>query len=539
MSFSSIEHRMSTASISEPSASLRENSASWLLRLDEWAARTGDKLNPILIKETRQALKSRQFVVTFSVLLVAAFAWTVIGSLMLMPQIYTSPSAPRLLIGYYFVLAVPMLLIVPLAAYRSLEAEIDDGTLELLSITSLSAWQIVMGKLASASLQMMLYLITLFPCVAYAYTLRGIDLPTVGLIMTMLIASGLLLTVVALSFAPLARGRTGRISTLLVVLMVLLLCEYLVGAGAVALILYGNPLNAGWTSFLLVGSLLTAICFSHLLLTTTAAQLTPESENRSSGIRWSILVLTATLIGLATFTMEWNPGDSQEGLILWFPVAMILAGVWTGAGAMMAAESSSLTPRIQRELPGNFLSRLTLTFLTPGPATGLVFASLGSILVAAVLLAAAYRAESVVGTPMPGGAMTSLYHLVIAYTSYLVIFLFCVRWIVALVRINNNPRVEIGLAAFIVVAVLAALVPYAIGLHLNDYRQYDYSAWQITNWVWTIGMIIDRSVSDLLIGALGICGLIALLLSIATVGRRSLAIKTATPEAVLAAREKK
>lgn len=206
---------------------------------------------------------------------------------------------------------------------------------------------------------------------------------------------------------------------------------------------------------------------------------------------------------------------------------------------MMAAESSSLTPRIQRELPGNFLSRLTLTFLTPGPATGLVFASLGSILVAALLLAAAYRAESIVGTPMPGGAVTTLYHLVIAYTSYLVIFLFCVRWIVALVRINNNPRVEIGLAAFIVVAVLAALIPYAIGLHLNDYRQYDYSAWQITNWAWTIGMIVDRSVSDLLIGALGVCGLIALLLSIATVGRRSLAIKTATPEAVLAAREKK
>ncbi|MEO9934994.1 ABC transporter permease [Rhodopirellula bahusiensis] len=530
---------MSTASLPEPSVSARENVASWLLRLDEWAERTGDKLNPILIKETRQALKSRQFVVTFSVLLIAAFAWTVIGSLMLMPQIYTSPSAPRLLIGYYFVLAVPMLLIVPLAAYRSLEAEIDDGTLELLSITSLSAWQIVMGKLASASLQMMLYLITLFPCVAYAYTLRGIDLPTVGLIMAMLIASGLLLTVVALSFAPLARGRTGRISTLLVVLMVLMLCEYLVGAAAVALILYGNPLAAGWTTFIFVASLLTAICLSHLLLTTTAAQLTPESENRSSGIRWSILVLTATLIGLATFAMEWNPGDDQEGLILWFPVGLILAGVWTGAGAMMAAESSSLTPRIQRELPGNFLSRLTLTFLTPGPATGLVFASLGSILVASVLMLAAYRAESIVGMRLPAGAYNSLFQLVVAYTSYLVIFLFCVRWIVALVRINNNPRVEIGLAAFIVVAVLASLIPYSIGLHMNDYRQYNYSAWQITNWVWTIGMIMDRSVSDLLIGALGTCGLIAILFSIATVGERSLAIKTATPEAVLAAREKK
>ncbi|MEP6168190.1 MAG: ABC transporter permease, partial [Rhodopirellula bahusiensis] len=237
--------------------------------------------------------------------------------------------------------------------------------------------------------------------------------------------------------------------------------------------------------------------------------------------------------------MEWNPGDDQEGLILWFPVGLILAGVWTGAGAMMAAESSSLTPRIQRELPGNFLSRLTLTFLTPGPATGLVFASLGSILVASVLMLAAYRAESIVGMRLPAGAYNSLFQLVVAYTSYLVIFLFCVRWIVALVRINNNPRVEIGLAAFIVVAVLASLIPYSIGLHMNDYRQYNYSAWQITNWVWTIGMIMDRSVSDLLIGALGTCGLIAILFSIATVGERSLAIKTATPEAVLAAREKK
>ena len=75
-----------------------------------------------------------------------------------------------MMLGYYFVLALPMLLVVPLAAYRSLECEIDDGTLELLSITSLSPWQIVLGKLASAMLQMMLYFVVLFPCIAYAYT---------------------------------------------------------------------------------------------------------------------------------------------------------------------------------------------------------------------------------------------------------------------------------------------------------------------------------------------------------------------------------
>ncbi len=148
--------------------------------------------------------------ITFSVLLFAALAWTIVGSLSMMPQIYTTPSAPRMLIGYYLVLALPMLLVVPLAAYRSLEGEIDDGTLELLSITTLTPWQIVLGKLASAMLQMVLYFVALFPCVAYAYTLRGVDLPTTMLMMAALVVAGVLLTIVALFFAPLTRSRTGR-----------------------------------------------------------------------------------------------------------------------------------------------------------------------------------------------------------------------------------------------------------------------------------------------------------------------------------------
>ncbi len=214
---------MTTIATDTPSAA---SAPTWLDRLDEWCERIGDGLNPILVKETRQALKSRQFVITFSVLLVAALAWTIIGSLSMMPQIYTSPSAQRMLVGYYLVLALPMLIVVPLAAYRSLEGEIDDGTLELLSITVLSPWQIVLGKLASAMLQMLLYFVALFPCVAYAYTLRGVDLPTTMLMMGILLVSAVLLTIVALFFAPLARTRTGRITTLLAVMGILLAAEW-------------------------------------------------------------------------------------------------------------------------------------------------------------------------------------------------------------------------------------------------------------------------------------------------------------------------
>lgn len=508
----------------------------WIERIDDWAERIGDAVNPILIKETRQALKSRQFVLTFSVLLVAALGWTVAGSLSLMPLIYTTPSAPRMLIGYYIVLAIPMLLVVPLAAYRSLEAEIDDGTLELLSITALSPWQIVLGKLASASLQMMLYLVALFPCVAYAYTLRGVDLPTICLMMVVLITAASALTIVALAFAPLARGRSGRTTTLIVVLMVLMMAEYVVGSGVVFTIIYGNPLTVGWTVFLLITAVLLTISIGHLLLTATAAQLTPESENRSSGIRWSILTLTILIFACNVFAIEWIREDRDQALLVFFPSLIFLAGLWTFSGALMTAESAVVTPRIQRELPGNFLSRLLLLYFTPGPATGLVFAYLGILLLMAASLAGSERMRSL-GSVIRPSDFAMLQTLILAYASYLIVLLLCVRGVVAIVRIRNHPRVEIGLAALIAVAVLSALVPYSIGLHANDYRPFEYSAWQTTNWVWTIGRILDNQPPKWVFEISVFAMVVATLIAIASVGRRALAMRTATPDAVLAERK--
>ncbi len=462
----------------------------WWSRIDDWCERLGDSLNPIVVKETRQALKSRQFVMTFSVLLFAALGWTIVGSLMMMPQIYTSPSAPRLLIGYYVVLAIPLLLVVPLAAYRSLEGEIDDGTLELLSITTLSPWQIVLGKLASASLQMVLYFVALVPCVAYAYTLRGVDLPMTLLMIGTLVAAALLLTVIALFFAPLARTRTGRIATLLAVMLILLAAEYGIGAMVISMIMWGNPLPTSWTVYFIVSTLVIGTALGHLLLTATAAQLTPESENRSTSLRLSLLALVAASIGVAAYGMQ-TMGNDSPGPYLVFMLS--IPALWTLSSSLMVAESSIMTPRIRRELPSSFLARLSLTWVTPGPGTGLVFSTVGAVVLAGLAIAGVDYLVTQQGPRGFGGQVRQLMtQWSILYAAYLVGFLVVVRWIVAVVRIHNNPRVEIGIATMIAVAVVFALVPYSIGLHINDYRTFDYSRWQITNWAWTMSEVAER-----------------------------------------------
>ncbi|QDV64318.1 ABC transporter permease [Crateriforma conspicua] len=501
----------------------------WLRKIDDWCLRIGDWINPILVKETRQALKSRQFLVTFSLLLIAALGWTIVGSMMRMPQIYTTPTASFMLVGYYVVLAVPMLLVVPLAAYRSLEAELDDGTLELLSISTLSPWQIVLGKLASGTLQMTLYFVALLPCFAFAYTLRGIDLPTLLLVMAFLFLCGLLLTTAALTFAPQSRSRNARVVTLLLVLSMLLLGEYVIGAACITMIWFGIPFPTTLIVFAVVSALLLSFAIGNLLVTTTAMMLTPESENRSTRLRLSLLLLTVIAIGLNVFGVQ---VFAEEGLVLAFPTAIFLTILWLVSGSMMAAESPAMTPRIRRELPETFAGRAVGTFLTPGPAAGLIFGVVGlvSVLVVSLEVLRLYRNQP--NSTMPSGFFDQATNFVTMLGAYAVIFLVATRWLVAFVRRFHHVRVEFGIAAFIVVAVFAAVIPYSIGLYLADGRDFRYSTWQISNWAWTLSLDVNQVpvwVPFLLTGT-AVIGLLSSLLISSTI---TLPRKTLVPKRVI------
>ena len=100
-----------------------------------------------------------------------------------------------------------MLLIVPFSAYRSLAGEREDGTYELLSITTLSARQIVTGKLGSAVLQMLVYYSALSPCIAFTYLLRGVDIVTILLVLFYTFLASVLLSAVGLMVATVSRAR--------------------------------------------------------------------------------------------------------------------------------------------------------------------------------------------------------------------------------------------------------------------------------------------------------------------------------------------
>jgi hypothetical protein len=69
-------------------------------RLDRWTEWCGERINPILIKEARQALKSHHFITTFMLLLIAAWGWSFLAILSGMPEITTSGICWSVTSGY-------------------------------------------------------------------------------------------------------------------------------------------------------------------------------------------------------------------------------------------------------------------------------------------------------------------------------------------------------------------------------------------------------------------------------------------------------
>ncbi|MCA9140018.1 MAG: hypothetical protein KDB00_24765, partial [Planctomycetales bacterium] len=112
-------------------------------------------------------------------------------------------------------------------------------------------------------------------------------------------------------------------------------------------------------------------------------------------------------------------------------------------------------------------------------------------------------------------------------------FLVLVRMIVFAVRLRNDPRVEIGLAALAVVAVMAALIPYSMQLHFNDYQPLDYDAtWQVTNWAFTMTTALQRRLPPGLIDRVVGAAICLALISFFTAWQTTRPRRIATPKRV-------
>jgi hypothetical protein len=341
--------------------------------------RLGDRFNPIVVKEVRQALKSRQFVLTFLLLLLAAWAGSIFGVSYLGESIDYGSSALMFYAGFLFALCAATLVIVPFSTFRSIVEERTETTLELLQITGLSPVQIVRGKTMSAMVQVLVYYCAIAPFIAFTALLPGFDVVQVTFSLVMLFITALCFSLVALAIGSQARNTTFQsLSALFVIAMafggMMTFFSFMTTAGNV--IRFDEP-DTWWALALVV---FLGLSTGYVCEQGAVAQLTFDSDNRSTGIRLAVgAQWLFCWIGLLTFLIVRQRPRNFDALT---PILTLTATYITVAGLLFVSAPDSLSRRVSRGLPRSRALRVLSAPFLPGGARGLLYAIMSLLLLA-------------------------------------------------------------------------------------------------------------------------------------------------------------
>ncbi len=462
--------------------------ASWdafearLMRLSDW-------LNPILVKETRQAVRSRSFLLTFLLVLVACWVVTISGVALIGPSIYYAAGGGELFRAYFAVLTMPMLVVVPFAAFRSLVAEREDNTYDVVSITTLRPRQIIAGKLASAVVQMIVYFSAVAPCLAFTYLLRGIDAPTIALLLVYTFLVSLALSMGGLLLATLAQQRYGQLTSSVGFVAVLLVTFGQAQAVATLTVRSGYAIVGSrefWISqFFLAAAYATSLALAYFA---AAAAITFASENRSTPLRILMLFQQATIVGWAAYL--WIDGDYSSAVVA--AMMIFFCCYWFLMGSMLDGERAELSRRAMRRLPQSLLGRVFFTWLNPGPSSGYVFAVANlTAMLALAVVAAVISERSALVSGSGTGSQQMIHQLVIAW-GYAVAYLGLGRLVVKLVRKVSEVTIFASVLLHALLLLAGSGIPTTIQWMSLALQNELYSYLQVTNPIWTLAYLFGN-----------------------------------------------
>lgn len=332
-----------------------------------------DWLNPIVVKELRQAVQSRFVVVALMVLLSIQLAALAIYLLASGDVLLNFDAGRQVFLVLFAILLGVGMLFVPLYSALRLAAERSDTNVDLLFITTIKPRRIIAGKLLAAVVLTILIFSACLPFMAFTYFLRGIDLPSIFVALALGFAVVILCTQAAIFVACLPVNRALKAMLGLLVLLVFVMSFFTVLAGASELISQGVGSRLGSADFWQgVGwALLGFLFWGGLFFVLSVALIMPPAANRALPVR--TFITGAWLLSGAALLAASAIEDRHAPVIAWQVSFCIILAV-----ALFVAVSEREQPgrRVLRAVPRAPLKRAVAFFFFSGAASGLAWACL-------------------------------------------------------------------------------------------------------------------------------------------------------------------
>ena len=454
--------------------------------------------NPIVVKELRQAVRSWAVTGMLMVFLTILFFVTVGFLLGQSFNISPNQALGREIFQFFLpVLSLVGFVFIPVYVGGRLTAERLEGNVDMLYITTLSPARIIRGKLCCGIYLTILFFSVCAPFMVFTNLLRGIDLPTVFvlLVVAFLLSILSLQTAIFLSCLPASKGlkllvglpagffmmgRVGMMTAMSVDMM-----REGVGSRLGTWNFWGPALSMTFLGLLLFG-------FMHLA---AIALVSPPSANRALPLR--IYATVAWLLTLIISVLWSVQSAALEPMNIW-------AGFATG-GLILAllisvSEGDDVSVRIRRTIPESNSKRALAFFFYSGSAGGLAWTCLlgiATVLVASLTLEAGFL--DTLSVAWAGRATT---HRLIGTAADEFTLLLCTLFLYALAYVllglfihrrfqRHRPPIFAGLCA-VALPALWAIVPNFVLFFLNNISWDALQERQLGN-IFNVFALKDRS----------------------------------------------
>jgi len=441
-------------------------------RLLVWASAAAERVNPVVVKEFRQAVRSRLVIAVLLLFLLINLA-VLGGYLALSPQAATSADGGRNVFAFLVsVLFITCLGFVPLYTGARLSLERNDVNSDLLFITTITPGAMIRGKYLTAMALTLLIFSACMPFLVFTYLLRGIDLPTIFYVL----AIGFLSCSAANAVGVLAGSVPGS-----------WFGRFLLAVGLLIVLLYSIVLILSWISFSMmfggfgpmVGPQFWATFGTWVLMIAmgiglfhvfSVALISPKAANRMLVPRLYVTVCWA-VTGIVTGLWCWYQGSSND----LEPWTLTCSTVFAGLAVLALGERDTWSRRVQRTIPENRLLRLGAFLFYTGSAGGILWCTLlfGATLVVGLGL-------SEMNSSWRAGSGRDLYECC-TYAALFYGYVLCYCLTAAFLRLvvlKKAPTIYLPLTA-ILLGIALCLGPYLVGFFAAnlEYWRYDSTSY--------------------------------------------------------------
>jgi len=354
-----------------------------------------DRVNPVLVKEVRQAVRGKFFRSSFigMLMLAAVVAAVVLSNLELDDPGSLASSGSMLFFALLVVMIISAFLALPQQANRSMISEREGGTYDALLISGLSPAQIVLGKWLSSGLLLLLFLSALMPFIATSVTLYGLDIPLAfaTILMTLVLSMGL--SMIGILFACLSTQKAGAavLQGVFALICFGMLWAWL-GMSA-AVFLNGEEFFPDLTTLLqaLGVAIVAATMLYAWLYGLTVASLTHPEDNVLLRVRWACLGSSLFLAGFSVFIWTQLGGFGGALLAMTTTISVFIVSF---LNVPLVTESNRIGRRTQYQVAGKRKGLLGSSLFLPGGNSGYMLYLLQLFILLLPMLAVAILAPS-------------------------------------------------------------------------------------------------------------------------------------------------